>query len=162
MSPRAERGAEDGAGDAIEAAGLAGGGATSTTSPAASQTRAVVEGFAVSAMIALVWFGLAALNPTTTYHFAPLLAAVAASAFARFRRGSALSIGAAAVSIFAGGTVAGVAAVGIATLGWMTGPTFFAGVSAPQEAIAAIVIGCGLGAAVALAPWRWWSARQSL
>lgn len=107
-----------------------------------------------SITVALLWTGLAALNPTTNYHLSPLIAVLAAPAVARMAHSARLPAALAATTVAIGVATTGIAAAVIMAAGWAHGPTFNSGVTPLEELLGAIAIGTTLGAIVAFVPHR--------
>ncbi|MBX3099343.1 MAG: hypothetical protein KF761_07145 [Salinibacterium sp.] len=118
-----------------------------------SPWRSVLAGALGSITVALVWTGLAALNPTTNYHLSPLVAVLAAPAVARMAHSARLPAPLAAISVAVGVVVTALAAEVINSAGWALGPTFTPSVTPLGELVGAIVIGAILGATIAVVPW---------
>ena len=112
--------------------------------------RAMMAGAAVSVAIALAWVVLASLSPTTTYHFAPLVATIAAPALGRYRAGHALGIRSAVLLAVAGAAATSIAALALAMTGRLGGPTLWGTAGSAGETAAAIGIGVMIGLAVAV------------
>lgn len=118
-----------------------------------SPWRSLLAGALGSITVALLWTGLAALNPTTSYHLSPLIAVLAAPTVARIAQSTRLPAPQAAITVAIGVVVTAVAAGIIKAAGWALGPTFTWSVTPLAELLGAIVIGAILGAIVAFAPW---------
>lgn len=74
--------------------------------------------------VAAVWVGLAAWQPTTTYHLAPAVLAWAAPYLCATAAASRRDTVVAAVL---GGLAAAVVSVGLAAVGWLQGPALLGG-----------------------------------
>lgn len=103
-----------------------------------------VRGVAVSVVVAAVWVGLATWRPTSTFHFAPLIAAGAWPYL--LRRGplrvAALDAGRAAV---AAGVFVAVVGIGLHVAGLLRGPTLWGGGAAVVEVMLAAGVGAATG-----------------
>jgi hypothetical protein len=102
----------------------------------------LTRGLAVSIIALAIWTFLAVRSPTLTYHFAPLLAAIAVPA--GMRRGSAVgAIAAMRAGALSFGLVVAVSVV-FHVGDYLEGPTFFG----TRPALVEAVILAGLGAAI--------------
>ncbi len=117
-----------------------------------SPHRALLVGALSSVAVAVLWTGLAALNPTTNYHLSPLVAVLAAPAVARMANSARLPFPMAAITVAIGVALAAIAAAVIAAAGWAHGPTFTSSLTALEELLGAIAIGMALGVIVAFMP----------
>lgn len=117
-----------------------------------STRRALLIGALATVAVAVLWTGLAALNPTTNYHLSPLIAVLAAPAVARIAHSGRLPFPWAAMSIAIGVAGAAIAAAVIAAAGWAHGPTFTSTVTPLGELVGAITIGAVLGLIIAIVP----------
>lgn len=99
---------------------------------------------AVSIVAGLVWAGLAWRTPTSTFHFAPLIVAVAWPVVARSTGGRAE---ARAAVLAAGGAVGFALAVGLLLLvaDRLQGPTFWGDGGAIVEVVIAALLGGAYG-----------------
>ncbi|TNC28041.1 glutaredoxin domain-containing protein [Amycolatopsis alkalitolerans] len=107
------------------------------------------SGLPVTVAATVAWIMLAASNPTTTYHFAPLVVAAAWPAGRRLRAARALPRAAALAATVGGVLMAVAATVVLRARGALAGPALF-GLSTVSEALASAVVGGLIGAALAL------------
>lgn len=117
-----------------------------------SPWRSLLAGALGSITVALLWTGLAALNPTTNFHSSPLIAVLAAPAVARIAQSTRLPALVAAITVVIGVVVTAITAGIINASGWALGPTFTSSMTPLGELLGAIVIGAVLGALVAFVP----------
>jgi hypothetical protein len=120
---------------------------------AKSPWRSLLAGALGSITVALLWTGLAALNPTTNYHLSPLIAVLAAPAVARIAQSGRLPAPVAAITVVTGVAVTAITAGIVNAAGWALGPTFTSYLTPSGELLGAIVIGAVFGAIVSFAPW---------
>lgn len=109
------------------------------------------SGLTLAAGLSAVWLIAAAIRPTATYHLAPILIAGAIPFFAR-GAGRARSALAGATAI--GSLVAILAAVALAALDLLRGPSLLPVGGALAEAITFAVVGGAIGLVVVLASPR--------
>ena len=103
------------------------------------------RGLLIGGLLAVVWAAAATVQPTSTYHLAPILIAGAVPALAR-RRGAALSR---VIFTAAGGALlAAIAAVGLATFDLLQGPTLLPYGDAFAEALSFTAAGAIVGAVI--------------
>ncbi len=119
---------------------------------AKSPWRSVLAGSFGSIAMALLWTWIAALNPTTNYHLAPLIAILAAPTVGRMTQRQPARQ--AAITVAIGVVVTVIAAATINVAGWAHGPTFTSSVTPLAELLGAIAIGAVLGTIIAFAPGR--------
>lgn len=104
----------------------------------------------VSGLAAVVWFILATMHPSTTYHLGPFLVAVAWPVARRWQRGFALApLGAVTGSLGGAAIAAGTTAV-LAARHSLAGPNVLGSPSALGEIAIAIAVGAAFGMAIAL------------
>lgn len=102
-------------------------------------------GAAITGLVAVAWVGLAARSPELTYHFAPLIAAVAWPA--ALRGGGPLRV----APIDAGRAAIGAAAVTFTAMAvllafdWLRGPTFWDSGPAVVEVVPMVLVGAAAG-----------------
>jgi len=110
---------------------------------AAEPTRPVdlVVGALAAASVVTVWAVLVVLRPGTTFHFAPLLAPATGPVVMRLRTRRPLPSGWAAASAGTGVALTGLMAAALFAAGDLDGPTLWAAVSAPSEAVAFTMLG---------------------
>jgi hypothetical protein len=101
-----------------------------------------------------VWVALVALRPGTTFHLAPLIAALVGPVVARLCAGTALPATRAAVQAGMGETSVLAAASVLAMVGWLRGPSLWAPLPAGAETFVAAALG-------ALWGWRLASRRRA-
>jgi glutaredoxin-like protein len=102
-------------------------------------------------VVALLWGLLVVRTPTTTYHFAPLLVAVAAPMTGRWLTPGSVRSRTALVWTLLGLVVALVAMAVLAWQGLLAGPDITGGHAALAETVLLAVLGAALG---------WWLARR--
>lgn len=111
-------------------------------------------GLLVSVVLAVGWFGLAAANPTTTYHVAPLVVAAVWPVGRRLRPAGSLPVATALATALGGGLLALLTTLLLAVTGSLSGPTVF-GIPGPlAEAVIGTAVGTLIGAGIAMARRR--------
>lgn len=101
-------------------------------------------GLPFTAAAAAAWIVLALNSPTTTYHFAPMVAAAAWPVALRLRVGLRLSAKAVSVAAGRGIAVALAVTLALASTGALAGPTFFG----TPHALAESLVMAGIGAVI--------------
>jgi hypothetical protein len=116
--------------------------------------RASLEAVAVAGVVASGWALMAMTHPTTTYHFAPIIAVAVVALYVRgrvdrplgFRRGLSLA--------GAGVLIAVIATTVLGSLNALRGPTLWGTGSALAETLMAIAVGFLIGATAMIGPRR--------
>lgn len=98
-------------------------------------------GLLTSSALALVWLVLARENPTSTYHFAPIVVAASWGVARRWVDGARSSSGQGLVSAIGGMAVAGITGAELAIVGALDGPTLWGSGSASTEVGLFVVFG---------------------
>jgi hypothetical protein len=102
-------------------------------------------------VLAAIWVLLTFWRPAATFHFAPLLVAVAWPYITRVQTGHAAAGWAAATPAVLGGAAVGLlTTAGLTIAGGLDGPTFWGTPGAPLESVAMTLLGAALGARVLL------------
>ncbi|MEO6199806.1 MAG: hypothetical protein ABIO89_01445 [Cryobacterium sp.] len=99
----------------------------------------------MSAVVALGWIAMATTHPTVTYHFAPIVAVIAAPLFTRFRTDQPLPPRRSLVLSAIGVLIVAIATAVIASLDAFRGPTLIGPGSALTETLMAIAAGSMIG-----------------
>lgn len=106
-------------------------------------------GLTITLAVATGWFVLATGNPTTTYHFAPVLVAAAWPVGRRLRAGRALPAGAALATTAGSTALAAVTTLLLSTAGALIGPALPGIPTALTETLAGIALGAAMGTGLA-------------
>lgn len=118
---------------------------TAETSGPPTARRASLEAVALSGAVSLGWAVLASTHPTTTYHFAPLIAASGMAIYVRARVEHPLALRR-ALSLASGGALIAVfTAAVLENLNVLRGPTLWGPGNALPETILAIAAGLLIG-----------------
>lgn len=107
--------------------------------------RTIIVGAGASLLAAVVWGALAWRSPTLTYHFAPVVVALAGPLVARSAPG-ALGSGRARLLAAATGSIAIITALLLWAADRMRGPTFWSDDRAVVEALVFALAAAGLAA----------------
>ena len=113
-----------------------------------SRRAPIVRAAAIVAVVLVIWSLLAIRRPELTYHFAPLIAAIAGPA--SLRRNGAVPLSQAGVVGVATATLVIAVSVGLHVAGVLDGPTFWDDGPALTEALLFAVIGSSLGTRTAV------------
>lgn len=100
-----------------------------------------------------IWVGIAWANPTTTYHFAPLVAAGVWPVVSRVRAGHALRRSAAVLAAAGGVAIVLLALAVLMVAGFLRGPALL-GAPVPVEAVVGALAGGFAGMLLAVAEPR--------
>ena len=103
-------------------------------------------GPAPSMAIAAAWVLLTIWRSTATFHFAPLLVAVAWPYATRVQDGRAAGWAEAAPAVLGGAAVGLLTTAGLTVAGRLDGPTFWGTPGAPVESVVMTLLGAALGA----------------
>lgn len=114
--------------------------------------RVLLEAVAVSSTVALGWVLMAITHPTTTYHFAPLVAVVVAPFLVRARTQKSIPLRSALVLTSAGVLPALIATAVIESLDALGGPTLIGAGGALVETLVAIAAGLIIGMTAMISP----------
>lgn len=109
---------------------------------------------AASAAMSVLWLLMATAHPTTTYHFAPFVAAAAWPVLRRLRVGARLSAVPAGVAVAGAAAFAVLTTMVLAVQGALHGPTLLDTHGAEIEALTGVALGAGAGTLVARWPTR--------
>lgn len=107
-------------------------------------------GLGFSAFMAVIWLALAMFNPTTTYHFAPVIVAAAWPAGCRLHAARALPARPAVTTALGGGLLALAATALLSTLDALAGPALFGLPDGLSETLAAVALGVCIGVTFAV------------
>lgn len=121
--------------------------------------RATLTGLAApasSVAIAGIWVLLTIWRPTATFHFAPLLVAVAWPYATRVQHGQAAGWAEAVPAVLGGAAVSLLTTAGLTVAGRLDGPTFWGTPGAPLESVAMTLLGAALGARTLLRQRSGW------
>lgn len=121
--------------------------------------RATLTGLAApasSVAIAVIWVLLTIWRPTATFHFAPLLVAVAWPYATRVQHGRAAGWAEAAPAVLGGVAVGLLTTAGLTVAGRLDGPTFWGTPGASLESVAMTLLGAALGARTLLRQRSGW------
>lgn len=113
-------------------------------------------GPAGSGALAGIWVLLTTWRPDATFHFAPLLVALAWPYATRVQRGRATGWAEAAPAVLGGAAVGLLATAGLTIAGRLDGPTFWGTPGAPAESVAMTLLGAALGARTLLRQRSGW------
>ncbi len=127
---------------------------TEGSSGAPAFRRVSLEAVAGSSAVALGWVLMAITHPTTTYHFAPLVAVVVVPFLARARTQKSIPLRRALVLTSGGALPALIATAVIESLNALGGPTLISAGGALVETLIAIGAGLLIGMTAMISPWR--------
>jgi hypothetical protein len=111
------------------------------TSPVHKVTVRLWAGVIVATALAASWVVLAVINPTTTYHFDPLLVVIAPVAVTRLRSSGSLTWRTVAAGTGIGVGVAVSSTLLLDGVNALRGPSLFGSISPAVEAMIAILLG---------------------
>lgn len=119
-----------------------------------SARRVSLEAVAVSGIVALGWALMASTHPTTTYHFAPVVAVAVLAFYVRARTELPVALRS-GLRLSAGGVlIALITTAVVENLDALQGPTLWGPGSALAETLIAIAAGFLIGLTATIAPRR--------
>ncbi|MET3948467.1 putative membrane protein YedE/YeeE [Arthrobacter sp. UYCu512] len=127
---------------------------TEGSTGAPSFRRVALEAAAVSSAVALGWVLMAVSHPTTTYHFAPLVAVVVGAVLVRARTQKSIPLRRALVLTSGSALPALISTAVIESLNALGGPTLIGAGNALVETLVAIAAGLIIGVTTMITPWR--------
>jgi hypothetical protein len=101
--------------------------------------------------MAVLWFALAVANPTTTYHFAPVIVAAAWPVGRRLRTGRALRVIPTVATALGGGLLALAMTTLLSHRDALAGPALFGLPSGLVETVAGTALGVLIGIGLSIA-----------